>query len=305
MLWKTRKNAVDADIDARGLEERGVVGVDLDSALGEAAGDRRVGEDHARRSYGGICIRCPSWQASLRTNTTPSAGAGASARFGSGGRSRSASARSRGRRSRSRERRSARPPSSGSSASSPGRRRRSDRARSRSTARRSPAGPRPAAEGDPRRARHGPLMSLPGKFAAVPRSAIPGLNTVEVDVKDETGNVAFVRDASALAIARPAPRGALLQREAPPFRLAQSRGIYLIGRVVTFEDPITSERGPTWRSTRLTARVWHTSGGLGWRTRTTGASGATTSTSRSPPRRRASTRSSSTTSASRATATSR
>ena len=37
---------VDADVDARRLQERRVVRVDLDPPLGEQAGDRRVGEDH-------------------------------------------------------------------------------------------------------------------------------------------------------------------------------------------------------------------------------------------------------------------
>ena len=37
---------VDADVDARRLQERRIVRIDLDSALREAAGDRRVGEDH-------------------------------------------------------------------------------------------------------------------------------------------------------------------------------------------------------------------------------------------------------------------
>ena len=43
---------VDADVDARRLEQRGVVRVDLDAALRDGAGDRRVGEDHGGDSTG-------------------------------------------------------------------------------------------------------------------------------------------------------------------------------------------------------------------------------------------------------------
>jgi hypothetical protein len=42
------KQAVDADVDARGLQERLVVGVDLEASLVQEPGDRGVGEDHDR-----------------------------------------------------------------------------------------------------------------------------------------------------------------------------------------------------------------------------------------------------------------
>src|SRR6266550_3180304 len=38
---------VDANVDARRLEELGLVGVDLDASLCQIAGNRRVREDHA------------------------------------------------------------------------------------------------------------------------------------------------------------------------------------------------------------------------------------------------------------------
>ena len=43
---------IDADVDARRLEERRVVRIDLDLPLGEVAGDRRVGEHHSRDCCG-------------------------------------------------------------------------------------------------------------------------------------------------------------------------------------------------------------------------------------------------------------
>ena len=74
---------VDADVDARGLQERGVVRVDLDAALRDAAGDRRVGEDHERILR--ATIPGPSWQ-SPRISPPPtsvgSAGKSGAARCG-------------------------------------------------------------------------------------------------------------------------------------------------------------------------------------------------------------------------------
>ena len=43
-----------------------------------------------------------------------------------------------------------------------------------------------------------------------------------------------------------------------------SAGVYLIGRVVTFEDPITSARHPELAVRTSDGALWHTSGGLGW-----------------------------------------
>src|SRR5438034_11455420 len=52
--------AVDADVDARRLEERSVIRIDLDPAVGDEALDRAVGQDHTlilssvrRRAPGG------------------------------------------------------------------------------------------------------------------------------------------------------------------------------------------------------------------------------------------------------------
>ena len=69
----------------------------------------------------------------------------------------------------------------------------------------------------------GPLMSLPGKFEEYLALKRDGLNTVEVDVKDESGNVSFLKGAPAIALkdgaARPyfdaaegRPRGARRRR---------------------------------------------------------------------------------------------
>ena len=108
----------------------------------------------------------------------------------------------------------------------------------------------------------GPLMSLPGKFGEYLALTKLGLNTVEVDVKDEVGNVSFVRGA---------PRIAIADRAAVPYydaravaRRAHAAGVYLIGRVVTFEDPITAVAHPELAVHQAGGGVWKTSGGLAW-----------------------------------------
>ncbi|HET6944066.1 MAG TPA: putative glycoside hydrolase, partial [Gaiellaceae bacterium] len=108
----------------------------------------------------------------------------------------------------------------------------------------------------------GPLMSLPGKFGEYLALTKLGLNTVEVDVKDEVGNVSFVRGA---------PRIAVADRAAVPYydaravaRRARAAGVYLIGRVVTFEDPIMAVAHPELAVHEAGGGVWKTSGGLAW-----------------------------------------
>jgi len=108
----------------------------------------------------------------------------------------------------------------------------------------------------------GPLMSLPGKFASYLALKRDGLNTVEVDVKDESGNVAFVKGAPALARQDGAARAYYDPAEVAA--QAHKAGMYLIGRVVSFEDPITSVARPQMAVHTNTGALWKTSGGLGW-----------------------------------------
>jgi hypothetical protein len=108
----------------------------------------------------------------------------------------------------------------------------------------------------------GPLMSLPGKFKEYLALRRYGLNTVEVDVKDESGNVAFVKGAPRIARTDGAARA---YYHAPTVaRQAHAAGVYLIGRVVTFEDPITSVAHPELAIRRSDGSLWKTNGGLGW-----------------------------------------
>ena len=108
----------------------------------------------------------------------------------------------------------------------------------------------------------GPLMSLPGKFQQYLALKKDGLNTLEVDLKDESGNVSFLKGAPALALKDGAAR--------PYFNIkaaaaqAHKAGIYLIGRVVSFEDPITGVAHPELAIHKSGGALWRNNGGLTW-----------------------------------------
>ena len=104
------------------------------------------------------------------------------------------------------------------------------------------------------------LASLRGKLEQY--LAIPGLNTIELDVKDEDGRVGFVPRSVPLARRTGAAGPFYNPRRAA--RLVHSHGAYLIGRVVTFEDPVLAEKHPELAIHTSDGSVWRTSAGLGW-----------------------------------------
>ena len=106
------------------------------------------------------------------------------------------------------------------------------------------------------------LLTLPGKLDEYVALENSGLNTLEVDVKDESGNVAFVTGAPAIARHDGAARPYYDPRRVA--RRLHRAGLYLIGRVVTFEDPITSAAHPELAIHRSDGSLWRTNGGLGW-----------------------------------------
>ena len=99
------------------------------------------------------------------------------------------------------------------------------------------------------------LASLPGKLQQY--LAMPGLNTVELDVKDEDGQ-RRVRPLGRPA--RPPHRRGRRRTTRPSGRrsLAHAKGIYLIGRVVTFEDPVLSEKRPDLAIRTSDGSLWRT-----------------------------------------------
>ena len=104
------------------------------------------------------------------------------------------------------------------------------------------------------------LASLDGKLAEYTR--IPGINTIQLDVKDENGEVAFHRLAPTLA-----KHVGSAMRYYDPVKAAKqvhSEGLFLIGRVVCFEDPILSKRRPDLAIRTSGGAVWQNDAGLGW-----------------------------------------
>ena len=90
-----------------------------------------------------------------------------------------------------------------------------------------------------------------------------GLNTLEVDVKDENGKVGFVTPET--------PKLARKIGAAEPYYNAttvvdsvHAGGMYLIGRVVVFEDPVLSACRPELAVLRPDGSRWLNNGGLGW-----------------------------------------
>jgi hypothetical protein len=90
------------------------------------------------------------------------------------------------------------------------------------------------------------LASLPGRLRQY--LSIPGLTAIELDVKGENGHIGP-------GIYYDAKRAV---------RDVHSHGDYLIGRVVTFEDPVLSEKLPELAIRSSDGSVWHTNAGLGW-----------------------------------------
>jgi hypothetical protein len=108
----------------------------------------------------------------------------------------------------------------------------------------------------------GALASLPGKFEEYVRYTRYGLNTIELDVKDEGGEIGFAPSGVPLATRVRAIRPYYNPRQV--VRLAHRNGIYLIGRIVTFQDPQLASGRPDLAVRRPDGSVWTTSAGLGW-----------------------------------------
>ena len=104
------------------------------------------------------------------------------------------------------------------------------------------------------------LASIPGRLEGYIK--VPGLNTVELDVKDESGRVAFVGGAPELARATGAAGRFYDPRRA--VALSQRHGVYLIGRVVCFEDPVVASKRPQYAIRTRSGGVWRNRAGLAW-----------------------------------------
>jgi len=106
------------------------------------------------------------------------------------------------------------------------------------------------------------LASLPGKLDEYLDLERDGLTALELDVKDENGQIGFVPSQVALARAVGAARDFYAPGDVA--RRAQARGVYLIGRIVTFEDPVLSRARPDLAIRHPDGSVWRDTAGLGW-----------------------------------------
>jgi hypothetical protein len=108
----------------------------------------------------------------------------------------------------------------------------------------------------------GALASLPGKLAEYEALTKYGLNTIELDVKDEGGEIAF--PPAGVPLAR---KTGAVRNYYDPVKVAREmhrKGIYLIGRVVVFQDPYLARTRPDFAIKRPDGSVWTTNAGLGW-----------------------------------------
>jgi hypothetical protein len=104
------------------------------------------------------------------------------------------------------------------------------------------------------------LASIPRKLEQY--AATPALNAIQLDVKDENGEVAFYGLAPRLARQVGAAKRYYDPKQAT--EELHRQGIWVIGRVVCFEDPILSERRPGLAILTTGGRVWRNHAGLGW-----------------------------------------
>ena len=108
----------------------------------------------------------------------------------------------------------------------------------------------------------GALASLPGKFRSYVGYKRYGLNTIELDVKDEGGEIGF--QPANVPLARTVGATRPFYDPKALVALAHRNGVYMIGRVVCFQDPKLAQGRPDPAIQRRDGSVWTTSAGLGW-----------------------------------------
>jgi hypothetical protein len=105
-----------------------------------------------------------------------------------------------------------------------------------------------------------PLASLPGRIDEY--LAMPGLNTLQLDIKDENGEVGFLSGAPPAARRIGAAKAYYRPRQVAA--KARRKGVYLIGRLVVFQDPVLAEARPQLAVAATDGSVWRTSAGHAW-----------------------------------------
>jgi hypothetical protein len=107
-----------------------------------------------------------------------------------------------------------------------------------------------------------PLASIPGKLDEYIAMASSGLNTIQLDVKDENGEIGF--RSSELELARKIGAAQAYYRPREVARKVHDAGLYLIGRIVVFQDPRLASARPDMAIQTPAGDIWATKQGLGW-----------------------------------------
>jgi hypothetical protein len=106
-----------------------------------------------------------------------------------------------------------------------------------------------------------PWASTPGNLDMV--LATPGLNLIELDVKDESGEVAGL-GALTPALAKRFGAEHEYYDLAHVTRLAHDRDIWVVARIVSFKDPIMAQANPSLAIHDRHGGVWYDGGGKPW-----------------------------------------
>jgi hypothetical protein len=106
-----------------------------------------------------------------------------------------------------------------------------------------------------------PWSGKPGYLDQV--LATPGLNLIQLDVKDEGGEVAGLGD-NAPAMAKRYGAAHSYYDLAHVTRLAHDRGIWVVVRIVSFKDPIVAAANPSIAIHDRKGGLWHDGGGKPW-----------------------------------------
>jgi hypothetical protein len=105
------------------------------------------------------------------------------------------------------------------------------------------------------------LASLDGKVDEYLALTRDGLNTIELDVKDENGEVGF---RARVPMARAIGSARTYYNAAEIVEKVRAKGVYLVGRVVVFEDPLLASKRPNLAIQNADGSVWRNNAGLGW-----------------------------------------
>jgi hypothetical protein len=105
------------------------------------------------------------------------------------------------------------------------------------------------------------LAGIPGKLDQYIALKDSGLNTIELDVKDENGDIGFPLN---VPLARKVGAAKRYYNAGQAVAKVHAAGLYLIGRIVTFEDPLLSAGAPALAIRRADGSRWLSNGGLAW-----------------------------------------